>query len=112
MNVSVSEAVAAVSDFLDEEYQTVNQYARQLINAGMLPKSRGRAIASVNVAQLMRLVLAAALRPKYAVRRVGPLRRPCAAPGCIRRYPAGVPMIGRRESGGRVDSPPSMVEGR
>lgn len=66
MNVSVSEAVAAVSDFLDEEYQTVNQYARQLINAGMLPKSRGRAIATVSTAQLMRLVLAVALRPKYA----------------------------------------------
>lgn len=66
MNVSVSEAVDAVSGFLGEENRTVSQYARQLINAGMLPKCRGRAIATVNAAQLMRLVLAVALRPKYA----------------------------------------------
>lgn len=61
---SVSELVEDVAEIMQERVETVNAYARALIDAEMLPKSRGRAIAQVGVEDIVTLFLAVALAPK------------------------------------------------
>ena len=61
---SVSELVEDVAVFMDERVETVNAYARALIDAGLLPKSRGRAVAQVTHADIVKLLTAVALQPK------------------------------------------------
>lgn len=63
---SVSQLVEAVSTVTMTERKTVNAYARALIDAGVLPKSRGRAIAHVNGEHVAKLVLAIALKSTIA----------------------------------------------
>ncbi|WP_127088315.1 hypothetical protein [Aquabacter cavernae] len=60
---SVSQAVEAISVVTMTEEKTVNVYARALIDAGVLPKSRGRAIAHVRGEHVAKLLLAIALKP-------------------------------------------------
>lgn len=61
---SVSQLVAAVSQAADETKETVNAYARALIDAELLPKSSGRAVAQVELVHFVRLITALALEPK------------------------------------------------
>lgn len=66
LKTSVGEAVQSVSTHLGEDASAVSLYARKLIEDGLLPKCRGRSIATINTIGLARLVLATALRPKFA----------------------------------------------
>lgn len=61
---SVSELVEDVAEIMSERVETVNAYARALIDAGMLPKSRGRAVAQVEIEHIVKLFLAVAISPK------------------------------------------------
>lgn len=61
---SVSELVEDVAEVMQEPVETVNAYARALIDAGLLPKSRGRAIAQVTVREIVVLFTAVCLEPK------------------------------------------------
>lgn len=61
---SVSELVEDVAVLMGEQVETVNAYARALIDAGELPKSRGRAVAQVTHAHIVKLITAVALEPK------------------------------------------------
>lgn len=61
---SVSELVEDVAEVMQEPVETVSAYARALIDAGLLPKSRGRAIAQVTVEHIVKLFLAVAIAPK------------------------------------------------
>ena len=62
--VSVSDLIKDVADVTGERPEAVNAYARALIDAGLLPKSRGRAIAHIDLVHVIRLVAAIALEPK------------------------------------------------
>lgn len=62
--VAVSELVEDVAEVLNQPRESVSAYARALIDAGLLPKSRGRAVAHVERAHVIRLFLAVALAPK------------------------------------------------
>lgn len=61
---SVSELVEDVAEVMQEPVETVNAYARALIDAGLLPKSRGRAIAQVTRLHIVSLFAAVCLEPK------------------------------------------------
>ena len=61
---SVSELVEDVAEIMNERPETVNAYARALIDSGDLPKSRGRAIAQVENEHVGKLILTVALAPK------------------------------------------------
>ena len=61
---SVAELVEDVAKIMGERVETVNAYARALIDAGELPKSRGRAIAQVTTKDIAVLFTAVALEPK------------------------------------------------
>jgi len=63
---SLSELNAALSCALNEDYSTVAQYSRRLIDAGFLPKSKGRAIADARVGDVIKLLVAVGARPKLA----------------------------------------------
>ncbi len=61
---TVSELVDEVADVTGESRSRVNQLARNLIDNGILPKSRGRAIAHVEARHVMPLIAAAAFAPR------------------------------------------------
>lgn len=61
---SISELVCDVSDVMGEPRETVTAFARALIDAGDLPKSRGRAIAQVSDEEIAKLMVIVALSPK------------------------------------------------
>lgn len=61
---SVSALVDGISKALGEPRDKANTYARALIDAGLLPKSSGRAVAQVDVVHFVRLLTAIALQPK------------------------------------------------
>ncbi len=61
---SVAELIEDVSRVMNERPETVNAYARALIDSGDLPKSRGRAIAQVEIKHIVKLFLAVAISPK------------------------------------------------
>lgn len=61
---SVSQLVDALSRATDMPKETVSSYARALIDAGLLPKSSGRAVAQVTLRHYTRLLTAIALEPK------------------------------------------------
>jgi hypothetical protein len=61
---TVAELVQDVADALKEPPETVNAYARALIDSGDLPKSRGRAIAQVGIPDIVKLMMAVAMQPK------------------------------------------------
>ncbi|NRB18901.1 MAG: hypothetical protein HRU33_15400 [Rhodobacteraceae bacterium] len=63
---SISELNEVVSGALNEDYSTVAQYSRRLIDAGFLPKSKGRAIADARVGDVIKLLVAVGARPKLA----------------------------------------------
>lgn len=62
---SVSSLVEATAKAMSVEESTVSQYSRQLINAGLLPKSRGRAVAAVGPRDAIRLILAVGLDGRF-----------------------------------------------
>lgn len=62
---SVSNLVAVVAEAMKVEESTVSQYSRQLINAGLLPKSRGRAVAPVTPRDAIRLIMAVGLNGRF-----------------------------------------------
>lgn len=61
---TVAQLVEDVSEVMAERPETVNAYARALIDSGDLPKSRGRAIADVGFEHIVKLFLAVTLSPK------------------------------------------------
>ena len=61
---SVSELVEDVAEAMDEPIGTVSAYARALIDAGELPKSRGRAVAQVSYRDIATQFTAVTLEPK------------------------------------------------
>ncbi|WP_226627928.1 hypothetical protein [Alloyangia pacifica] len=61
---TVAELVEDISEIMGVKPETVNAYARALIDSGDLPKSRGRAIAHVEVEHIVKLFLAVAIAPK------------------------------------------------
>lgn len=61
---SVSQLVEEVAKIMREPTESVNAYARALIDAGQLPKSRGRAIAQVSPRDIVALFTALCLEPK------------------------------------------------
>lgn len=61
---SVSELVEDIAEIMKEAPESVNAYARALIDAGLLPKSRGRAIAQVTPLDIVTLFSAVCLEPK------------------------------------------------
>ncbi|WP_121630319.1 hypothetical protein [Tropicibacter alexandrii] len=61
---TVAELVQDIAEILGERPETVNAYARALIDSGHLPKSRGRAIAQVGYDDIGKLMLTVALAPK------------------------------------------------
>ncbi|WP_428927864.1 hypothetical protein [Marinibacterium sp. SX1] len=82
---TVAELVADVAEIMKERPETVNAYARALIDAGDLPKSRGRAIAHVEIEHIVKLVLAVAMTPRIKdasseVRKYFDMRRPGVTP--------------------------------
>lgn len=82
---TVAQLIEDVSDVMAEKPETVNAYARALIDSGDLPKSRGRAIAHVEVEHIVKLFLAVILAPKVkdtaeAVRAYFHMRRPGVQP--------------------------------
>lgn len=64
MMASVSELVEDVAVVMNERRETVTAYARALIDGGILPKSRGRAVAQVNDTHIVALFCAVAIAPK------------------------------------------------
>lgn len=61
---TVAQLVEDVSEVMGEKPETVNAYARALIDSGDLPKSRGRAIAHVGFEHIVKLFLATIIAPK------------------------------------------------
>ena len=61
---TVSELVDDVAGIMKEPRESVNAFARALIDDELLPKSRGRAIARVSPIHVVRLFIAVALNPK------------------------------------------------
>ncbi|SFQ63108.1 hypothetical protein SAMN05421853_11483 [Roseivivax halotolerans] len=61
---SVSQLSDGIAYALDETPEKVGKYARALIDGGLLPKSRGRAVAQVGIVHYARLLTALALEPK------------------------------------------------
>ncbi|MCA0200356.1 MAG: hypothetical protein LCH56_05900 [Proteobacteria bacterium] len=61
---TVARLVEILAIFLGIAPKTVNVYARALLNAGLLPLSRGRRIEEVEPIHIVRLLLALALQPK------------------------------------------------
>jgi len=61
---SVSQLVEDVANIMNEPRETVNAYARALLDAGILPKSAGRAIAQVRLIDIVALFTAVCLQPK------------------------------------------------
>lgn len=61
---TIAQLVEDIADVMKEPRETVNAYARALIDTGLLPKSRGRAIAHAEPVHIVRLFLAVALQPK------------------------------------------------
>lgn len=61
---SVTQLVDGISKALGEPRDKANKYARALIDAGLLPKSSGRAVAQVELEHFVRLLTAIALQPK------------------------------------------------
>jgi hypothetical protein len=61
---TVAELAQDVSDVIIEPVEMVKAYARALIDAGDLPKSRGRAVAQVSYRDIVTLLTAVALEPK------------------------------------------------
>lgn len=61
---SVSEIVEDVAEVVDMPHDSVAAYARALINEGMLPKSKGRAVAQTETVHIVRLFFAVVLEPK------------------------------------------------
>lgn len=61
---TISELVDDVAHVMREPREVVNTYARALLDADLLPKSRGRAIAQAEPVHIIRLFLVIALRPK------------------------------------------------
>lgn len=64
---TVSQLVEMMATVTMTEKKTVNVYARALIDAGVLPKSSGRAVAHVRTEHATKLFLAIALKPKIKV---------------------------------------------
>lgn len=62
---SVSKLVAVTAEAMRVDESTVSQYSRQLINAGLLPKSRGRFIARVTPRDAIRLIMAVGLNGRF-----------------------------------------------
>lgn len=62
---SVSMMNEVVSDIMGVDRTIASQYSRQLLNSGLLPKSRGRAVASVTPKHVLRLIVAIGLGTKY-----------------------------------------------
>lgn len=61
---SVSQLVEDVANIMGEPRDSVNSYARALLDAGILPKSKGRAIAQVKAIDIVALFTAVCLQPK------------------------------------------------
>jgi hypothetical protein len=61
---SVSQLVEDVARIMGEPRETVNAYARAMLDAGILPKSAGRAIAQVRLIDIVALFTAVCLQPK------------------------------------------------
>lgn len=61
---TVSQLVEDTAEVFSEKPETVNAYARALIDSGDLPKSRGRSIAQVDIEHIVKLFLAVILSPK------------------------------------------------
>ncbi|MBW6506735.1 MAG: hypothetical protein K0B00_08310 [Rhodobacteraceae bacterium] len=61
---SVAQLVEDIADVMKEQPETVNAYARALIDSGDLPKSSGRAIAQVSTEHIVKLFTAVAVEPK------------------------------------------------
>ncbi len=62
--VTVAQLIEDVAEIMHEKPESVNAYARALMNSGDLPKSRGRSIARVEVEHIVKLFLAVILSPK------------------------------------------------
>lgn len=60
----VSKLVEDVADNMQTPRETVALYARALMDAGLLPKARGRAVPVVDVGDIVRLMLVCAIAPK------------------------------------------------
>jgi hypothetical protein len=61
---SVSELIEDVADIMSVPREGVSAYARAMIDDGLLPKSRGRAVAQVEPVHVCRLFIAVAVGPK------------------------------------------------
>ncbi|MEM9049965.1 MAG: hypothetical protein AAGC92_14740 [Pseudomonadota bacterium] len=61
---TVAQLVEDIAVVMAEKPETVNAYARALIDSGDLPKSKGRAIAHVDIEHVVKLFLAVILAPK------------------------------------------------
>ncbi|MDU8946108.1 hypothetical protein [Ovoidimarina sediminis] len=62
--ITVAQLVEDVAEITGEPEKSVRNYARALIDGGLLPKSRGRAIAGVEFVHVLRLLAAVAIQPK------------------------------------------------
>ncbi len=62
--ITVAQLVEDIAEVMKETPESVNAYARALIDSGDLPKSRGRAIAHVGIPDIVKLVMAVAMQPK------------------------------------------------
>lgn len=99
---TVAELVEDVAKIMSMRPETVNAYARALIDYGLLPKSRGRAVAMVTPCDVSRLFMAVCLEPKIkdageTVERYGMMKGagvPETAPLCLQEeldgYLAGI----------------------
>lgn len=82
---TVAQLVEDTAEVFSEKHETVNAYARALIDSGDLPKSRGRAIAQVGFDHIVKLFLAVIIAPKVkdtadAVNRYFHMRKPGVQP--------------------------------
>ncbi|WP_424987988.1 hypothetical protein [Microbulbifer sp. S227A] len=82
---TVAELVEDIAEILSEKPETVNAYARALIDSGDLPKSRGRSIAQVDYRHIVKLFMAVILSPKIketaeSVEEYYNMRRPGVGP--------------------------------
>lgn len=62
---TVSDLNSCVATALEADPSVVSQHSRALINAGLLPKSRGRAVAEVSVRDAIKVVIAVGMKCKY-----------------------------------------------
>lgn len=62
--VTVAQLIDDVAEVMREPRETVNAYARALLDSGDLPKSRGRAIAAVETKHIVKMFLAVIISPR------------------------------------------------